>query len=397
MAKPTRTASFRGVPFKVFTSEAPIGRRLVEHVFVKRDTPYQEDLGRKAREFTLEAFVIGPDYIAQRDALQTALEAPGSGQLIHPFYGAKQVNVRNCRVREAAGELGMARFDIEFVEAGELLYPKSINDPQSNLLNTVTTLRDASAANFLNKFNILHKAQFVSDSAKAKVEGVSDFIATQTASVSTLSNSVTDLAYSVRNLKLDAAELINTPSTLQTRLSSAMRLLSGAFGSKEDSVKVYSGFYQYGHSDVVVDISTANRNQEKQNSKAINDLISSEALTQSAMDAALIAFKSIEDAQKIRQQLFDEIENQKENSDDDDVYAALLALKGSLGDAIPPANQNLPSIVSIEFSESRPSLSVAYGLYAALDREQDVIDRNRVTNPAFLPGGVPLKVLNNVG
>jgi prophage DNA circulation protein len=76
--KQARQASFRGVPFKVFTTDTTFGRRLVEHTFVKRDTPYQEDLGRKVREFTIEAFVVGSDYESQRDALITAAETEGA-------------------------------------------------------------------------------------------------------------------------------------------------------------------------------------------------------------------------------------------------------------------------------------------------------------------------------
>ncbi len=393
--KAVRKGSFRGVEFKVFTSDASFGRRLVDHEFAKRDIPYQEDMGRKAREFNVEAFVIGPNYLIQKNALISAVETEGPGLLIHPFYGNKQVSIKNFRVREAAGEQGMARIDFECVEAGTLTFPKSLIDPNSKLEGIVDGLRDASATDFLSKYNVLSKPQFVVDSARDKVEGVADFISTQTSSVSTLSNSVTDLAFSVRNLKADVNDLVHEPEALQSRLSSAMRLLSGAFGSKNDSVKVYSGFFGYGSDDIDPPFNTPNRTQQKKNSGAINDLVDREAICQAAIDAALIKHKSTEDADKVRRLLFDAIEAQKESCDDDDVYSNLLALKAGVAEAIPVSTETIPSIVQIELPQATPSLVLSYSLYENFEREQDILDRNNVSNPCFVPGGVALKVLTD--
>ncbi len=64
-----RKGSFRGIPFFVDSSSAGFGRRNVLHEYPLRDTPYAEDLGRAQKEFTVEATVIGDDYLRKRDAL----------------------------------------------------------------------------------------------------------------------------------------------------------------------------------------------------------------------------------------------------------------------------------------------------------------------------------------
>ena len=64
-----QTAKFRGVEFRFRTASATLGRRNVVHSYPGRDDPYVEDMGRKAREFSLEAFVLGDDYMAWRDRL----------------------------------------------------------------------------------------------------------------------------------------------------------------------------------------------------------------------------------------------------------------------------------------------------------------------------------------
>ena len=51
------TASFRGVPFFVESSDISAGRRTVTHQYPQRDEPFTEDLGRAAREYELSAFV----------------------------------------------------------------------------------------------------------------------------------------------------------------------------------------------------------------------------------------------------------------------------------------------------------------------------------------------------
>ena len=81
--------SFRGVPFRTVDAEMRVGRRNVVNEYPQRDLPYVDDLGRRARRFVVEAYVIGDGYRAERDALIAAFEAKGSGELIHPRYGLR--------------------------------------------------------------------------------------------------------------------------------------------------------------------------------------------------------------------------------------------------------------------------------------------------------------------
>ena len=52
-------ASFHGVPFEVRGHDLSTGRRGLLYQYPQRDRLYFEDLGRKAREIVVEAFVIG--------------------------------------------------------------------------------------------------------------------------------------------------------------------------------------------------------------------------------------------------------------------------------------------------------------------------------------------------
>jgi prophage DNA circulation protein len=115
-------ALFRGAPFHVDANARSSGRRLVVHEFPKRDVPYAEDMGRKARTFPVTGYVIGPTYVIQRELLELALEAEGPGLLILPTLLQRDsilVQVRDYTVRETRQAGGMAEFDMQFVEAGE--------------------------------------------------------------------------------------------------------------------------------------------------------------------------------------------------------------------------------------------------------------------------------------
>jgi prophage DNA circulation protein len=111
-------------PFHVDVNARQSGRRVVLHEFPKRDTPYAEDMGRRARSFTVTGYVIGPDYQIFRELLVLALETEGPGLLILPTLLQRDtilVQARDYTVRETRQAGGMAEFEMSFVESGESL------------------------------------------------------------------------------------------------------------------------------------------------------------------------------------------------------------------------------------------------------------------------------------
>ena len=115
-------ASFRGVRFEVQAHENAGGRRLQTHEYPGREEPHTEDLGRRVREFSVEAYIVGDDYMERRDALLDACEKPGPGTLIHPYRGERQVACARYRLSERLSEGRMCRIALELVEAGRNRY-----------------------------------------------------------------------------------------------------------------------------------------------------------------------------------------------------------------------------------------------------------------------------------
>jgi prophage DNA circulation protein len=134
-----KRASFRGQQFYVDTGVRESGRRVVGHEFPKRDVPYAEDMGRRAREFTVRGYLIvyptgGSDnssyfpndplkrasYIKARDALIAALESTdGPANLQLPLLGILNVMCQRYRVTEEEKYGGYCVFDMTFMEFGQ--------------------------------------------------------------------------------------------------------------------------------------------------------------------------------------------------------------------------------------------------------------------------------------
>jgi prophage DNA circulation protein len=112
-------ATFRSVEFKVEVRGRASGRRSITNEYPKRDTPSSEDMGRRARRYQITGYVVGPDYVFQRDDLIAAMEAEGSGLLILPTGEEAMVTPGEYTVRESRRTGGMAEFDLNFNEAGE--------------------------------------------------------------------------------------------------------------------------------------------------------------------------------------------------------------------------------------------------------------------------------------
>lgn len=116
-------ASFRGVPFLVETERSKRGRRTVVHEYPKRDVPMVEDMGLATQTFSISAWVAGADCFTQRDALLKALEEPGAAELVHPWYGRVMVVATAVDVSHSEHEGGVVRFDLEFTKGEGSAFP----------------------------------------------------------------------------------------------------------------------------------------------------------------------------------------------------------------------------------------------------------------------------------
>jgi len=123
-------AAFRGVQFYVETDARQGGRRVALHEYPKRNTPYAEDMGRKAKRFLVQGYLIGPKYLEQKYRLVDALEKDGPGMLRLPLPYQMQdekVMVMSYTVTEARERGGYCQVDMDFTEYGDPQFRQSIS------------------------------------------------------------------------------------------------------------------------------------------------------------------------------------------------------------------------------------------------------------------------------
>lgn len=154
-------ATFRGVPFEVTSGSLKGGRRTVVHEYPQRDNPYVEDLGRATRQVTIEAFVVGDDYIDRGTALLAEIEKPGSGTLIHPWLGEMTVTVTSVSELKFDTGLGAAYLTFVATEAGDLEFPVMGIDTQTEALEAADELEQSAISKFIDSIDLSIVSEYI--------------------------------------------------------------------------------------------------------------------------------------------------------------------------------------------------------------------------------------------
>lgn len=394
-----RPASFRGVAFFVDGHDADYGRRLADHTYLNRDLPWSEDLGRRPREFSLDAYVLGPDYPAQRDALIAAVETAGPGTLVHFYLGEMTVTCRNLRVRESTDEGGMARLQIDFSEAGERRHPAATEDTQAVTEEAADAVTDAAAADFDDDFDVLQQLQFVLDDAAA---GVGRFCAALEAAILPIRTGIADaasFAASLLSLRDDALSLCRTPALLAGRIAAVIGLSEGftlpasvpPSRRANEQVRPYTTLAGFGEDPVSG--TTPARVQQAANRAALTRLVRACALSAAAVAASRTDFDSLDQAVRIRDDIADLIDGELETATGDDAYRTLTDLRTAVVKDITSRGADRTRLVTVVPPETMPALVLAWTLYGDASLEADIVTRNNIAAPGFVAGAVPLEVL----
>lgn len=418
-----RTASFRGVNFHVESADSSHGRRQAVHEHAQRDVPYTEDLGRKAREFSVSGYLIGADYHLQRDALVAACEVAGPGQLVHPYRGELSVVCRGLTVSESSQDGGMCRVSLTFLEAGQASFPRAVTDNVNAISSAAEALKDAAKLSFLKEFLTTGFPAQVMQAAQAGLAEVADFIADPGFNFSAEIAAASELYYEARNMAADAFDLVQAPFKMADRMLGTVGLIRGGFGFSSFGV-LRSMFSLFGGSESggssggggggSSGSTTPSRRQIIANRNATNDFTRHLAIAEASKEAIVRlatftpataqqpgasesvfgAYPSVQDVIIVRDQLTDAIDLELESErTSDEVFVALSALRTEIVRGIPQPGQRLPQVVDYVPAATLPALVVAYNLYGDASRADEIAARNKPTHPGFLTGGKAIEVL----
>jgi prophage DNA circulation protein len=394
-----RPASFRGAVFFTEGGDSDYGRRTADHVYLGRDLPWSEDLGRRPREFRVDGYVLGDDYPALRDALIAAAETEGPGTLVHHYLGEMSVTCRNLRIRESTEEGGMARLFFDFSEAGERQHPSATADTPSVAVSRANGVRDAAQTDFAGDFDVTQRLQFVADDAAAGVGRFCDALEAAILPVRTGIDAAAGFAFALADIRNSAASLCRTPAALAARLAAAVALTEGFSlpASVPPSRRAYQLVRPYtalaDFSEPPVAGTTPARQQQAANRRTLTQLVRNVALAAAAEAASSTAFDSLDQATEIRDDIAGRIDEVLEDTDDDDVFRALTDLRTAVVRDITARGADRTRLVTVTPQETQPALVLAWRLYGDATLEADIVTRNNIPAPGFVAGAVPLEVL----
>jgi len=158
---------------------------------------------------------------------------------------------------------------------------------------------------------------------------------------------------------------------------------------------IWQGMFDFGSDWPSTPGSTPSRNQVTANQVATIAAVRQAATIGAAATSSEMDFASLQDALAIRDIVTGQLEIQMDTCSDDTLYTALADLRAAVVRDIAVRGADLALIVPYTPLVTVPALVLAHRLYGDATRADDIITRNQVRNPEFIPGGRPLEVLTN--
>lgn len=389
--------SFRGVPFHTVDAEIRVGRRNQVNEYPQRDLPYVDDLGRKARRYAVELYVIGDNYLAERDALIEALEAEGSGELIHPRYGALKVSVEgDASVKETPERGGIARITVTFVEDTSNTFPKAVQDTVSQVETATNAADEASEAAFADAFSVEGISVLATQAIADLTTTVSGLL--ETARQVTSVEGLAEIVRQAGGLTASLSGLIRTPVALVQSLRSIYAQLVQEVAQPISAIAEfqYVFFGNTRSASTAFNGSSLARSQTNQNASA--DLQRRLSLTNQARLVA-VAITNTDvvatsgQATALRDALVAQIDAELEVNDPPAAVAsALSAVRVAVVRDVAARSEFLQSRSTFTPQAVLPALVLAHRVYQDAGRADELVARNGVAHPAFMPAR-PLEVL----
>jgi len=386
-----RTGSFRGVEFKTRSHTMTGGRRKQDREFAKRELGNSEDLGKKLKTFSLDLYVLGSDYFAQRDALEKALDTAGAGELIHPYRGTFQVQAGSYTLTETVSETRIARFTVEFTEAGEVKFPDLAADDIAGAVTNADSVITNSKSFFENTLDTIAEAAFVIQAAADDTNALANDISK---AVQSVTEPIASVTFAIRNLNASVDSLIQLPGQLADQIEGVFTALFDVFEDDPDTMNRVMGVFLGGVDATIaarpVVGSTPSRITQGSNQAAITNLYKEIALSSQAKAAVEIEFASTAAALESRDAVIDGLDAQTLTANDNELYQSIKDLQTSLSRALPRTGTT--ELITFTPVQTTPALVIAHDLFEDLEKEDEIIDQNAVEHPGFVPGGDEIKV-----
>lgn len=408
-------ASFRGVSFLVPQTSVPVGMKGPLHEFPQRDTPFFEQMGKQAQVHKMTAWVVGDDCFERRDKLIEALQTPGPGELVHPWLGRLQVKVGECDMGHERSQGGMVTFELTFYPDLPLQSPSARVNTQQQVVKSSSSLLDASLGRYQSSMARVDQARLGLSSLRSNLSGVYGAIQQQ----------FSPLLSTYSTLSGFALALMNAPGSLSSLLAGYFSSFGGSdyFGGSSSGDS--AGGYRAALADTAQQSQTASTIDTVSQQGGQDTALASQAAANLVQDTLLVKIGLIVSempvAQQptapnavppVEQQALHPLERPEVPVADD-----VLELRDQLNETLHTAalkadpahylvlnNHRLALVrhltavagsgvrlVDVTPPEMLSVLVLAYRRFGDATREAEVVQRNRIRHPGFVPAR-PIKI-----
>lgn len=422
-------ASFRGINFLIEQAAVPVGRKGQLHEYPQRDEPFFESLGKQSQVHKVSAYVIGDDCFERRDKLLEALEKEGPGELVHPWLGRMLVDVGECDLTHSRTEGGMARLELTFYPSKPRKFPTGTANTQQQVVKSSESLLSSALRRYKAAMAVVDKARINLIGLRNGLSNVYAIIQRQFAPFLGIFTNLSGFIQSLVSSPSALSSLFSSYfsdfsssglfSTGISRTSSSTGQAGNAAGvvtapSYRSSVAVASQ-----HAEAVTSINTVSQVSGADTSaaaQAVANLVQDSLLVQVALIISEMPVAtqpvSVESTPSIDHQAVQPVERPEVPVADDVIevrdalseaiweaslkadpehYQALNTLRQALIKHLTAVAASGVRLVDITPAETLPALVLAYRRFGDATRAGEVVQRNRIQHPGFVPA-VPLKI-----
>ncbi|MFJ2527142.1 DNA circularization protein [Pseudomonas helmanticensis] len=404
-------ASFRGISFLIPQASVPVGMKVQLHEFPQRDEPYAEQLGKQAQVHRLVCWIIGDDCFVRRDKFMEAVQTPGAGELVHPWLGRMQVKAGEAELTHDFKQGGMAAFAVTFYPDIPLKFPTAKVNTQQQVVKASDSLLDSALARYKSAMAKVDQARLGFARLRNSLSGVYTVIQQQ---FSTIVGAFSNLTGFVQSL-------INAPDSLSSLFSSYFSEFSVDDYLGDDSGSSYRNSVATAtqQTEAVSSINTVS------DSGGVDAAVASQATANLVQDALLVQVALIISEMPVASQpvstatvssveqqavqpivrpevpVADDVIELRDNLNeaifqaslkaDPEHYMVLNTLRQTIVKHLTAVAESGVRLVEITPPETLSALVLAYRRFGDATRESEVVQRNRLRHPGFVPAR-PIKI-----
>jgi|DEB0MinimDraft_6_1074348.scaffolds.fasta_scaffold07821_4 prophage DNA circulation protein len=393
-------ASYRGIRFYVETSSVSFGRRNALHEYPYKNKPFVEDLGRKAKTFSFNAYLLGDDYIRDRTRLIKAIENnETSGTLIHPTLGTIQVKPTDgCSISDNGRQGGKGVITLEFVEAGENTFPNFSLFTESQILSLFGEIQTSLISAFPEVYKVAQIGGFVVNSAIATTQEYIDTFRTVQNIGAKISNKVSDFKRNLASFEDNLNIIATSPTTFITSISNLFDDFNEIFSNPSDKYEASKQLQEFSPTYESRSYTTPSRIQENANNNQIVETMRSFSLAIMSQATAEETFDSKSKVTQRRNEILDVYETRIEQAgiaEQNQVRSDLINLRSATVGYLNESSDTLPDIQTVAYNSTLPAYYIANELYGDSLRYEEIVNDNGIQHPLFVPMGKDLEVLTS--